>query len=137
MVAFFSVWMLFCCTLLFYGYNDSPTLNVANEPESSVTMVVVLVAPGALLIAIIGLAAILAVFHGRRKTNLRQHPQSAGQACDTDEANEDSNYAKTANGKPDVIKSKRGNIRQEQFCAKYKSRESEAKFFKSLFQHPK
>lgn len=80
----------------------------ANEPESSVTMVVVLAAPGALLIAIIGLAAILAVYHGRRKTNLRhQAPQSAVQMCDADEANEDSNYAKTTNGKPDVIKSKR------------------------------
>ncbi|EFX85088.1 hypothetical protein DAPPUDRAFT_238260 [Daphnia pulex] len=84
-------------------------LNAANEPESSVTMVVVLAAPGALLIAIIGLAAILAVYHRQRRRNLRQQPsQSAAQTCDGDDANDDvSNYTKTANGKPDVIKSKR------------------------------
>ncbi|XP_046649564.1 muscle M-line assembly protein unc-89-like [Daphnia pulicaria] len=82
----------------------------ANEPESSVTMVVVLAAPGALLIAIIGLAAILAVYHRQRRRHLRQQPsQSAAQTCDGDDANDDvSNYTKTANGKPDVIKSKRG-----------------------------
>jgi hypothetical protein len=87
-------------------------LNAANEPESSVTMVVVLAAPGALLIAIIGLAAILAVYHRQRRRNLRQQPsQSAAQTCDGDDANDDvSNYTKTANGKPDVIKSKRGTV---------------------------
>lgn len=111
----------------------SPTLNAANEPESSVTMVVVLAAPGALLIAIIGLAAILAVYHGRRKTNLRhQAPQSAVQMCDADEANEDSNYAKTTNGKPDVIKSKRGMPSDSLWrnpLAKYKDRESRYHLF--------
>nr|CAH0104441.1 unnamed protein product [Daphnia galeata] len=81
----------------------------ANEPESSVTMVVVLAAPGALLIAIIGLAAILAVYHRQRRRNLCQQPsQSAVQTCNDDDANEDpSIYTKTTNGKPDVIKSKR------------------------------
>jgi hypothetical protein len=75
-------------------------------------MVVVLAAPGALLIAIIGLAAILAVYHRQRRRNLRQQPsQSAAQTCDGDDANDDvSNYTKTANGKPDVIKSKRGTV---------------------------
>ena len=87
-------------------------LKAANEPESSVTMVVVLAAPGALLIAIIGLAAILAVYHRQRKRNLRhQSSQSAVQARDGDDANDDANYAQTKNAKqPDLIKSKRGTV---------------------------
>lgn len=76
-------------------------------------MVVVLAAPGALLIAIIGLAAILAVYHRQRKRNLRhqstQNPQSVVQSRDDDDANNDANYSHTKNGKqPDLIKSKRG-----------------------------
>lgn len=102
----------FGCTLPFSALTMNRILNAANEPESSVTMVVVLAAPGALLIAIIGLAAILAVYHRQRRRNLRQQPsQSAAQTCDGDDANDDvSNYTKTANGKPDVIKSKRGTV---------------------------
>ena len=75
-------------------------------------MVVVLAAPGALLIAIIGLAAILAVYHRQRRRNLCQQPsQSAVQTCNDDDAKEDpSIYTKTTNGKPDVIKSKRGIV---------------------------
>jgi hypothetical protein len=76
-------------------------------------MVVVLAAPGALLIAIIGLAAILAFYHRQRTRNLhQQQSQSAVQTCDGDDANgETSNYTKTTtNGKPDVIKSKRGIV---------------------------
>jgi hypothetical protein len=103
---------LYVGTLPFSALTMNRILNAANEPESSVTMVVVLAAPGALLIAIIGLAAILAVYHRQRRRNLRQQPsQSAAQTCDGDDANDDvSNYTKTANGKPDVIKSKRGTV---------------------------
>lgn len=77
-------------------------------------MVVVLAAPGALLIAIIGLAAILAIYHRQRKRNLRhqssQPAQSSVPARDLEDANDGgSNYSQTKNGKqPDLIKSKRG-----------------------------
>lgn len=90
------------------------SLKAANEPESSVTMVVVLAAPGALLIAIIGLAAILAIYHRQRKRNLRQHQssqhtQSVVQTRDIEDVDTTVNYSQTKNNKqPDLIKSKRG-----------------------------
>lgn len=81
-------------------------------------MVVVLAAPGALLIAIIGLAAILAIYHRQRKRNLRhqssQHSQSVVQTRQVDDVEDGVNYAQTKNGKqPDLIKSKRGTNRSK------------------------
>jgi len=89
------------------------------------TMAVVLAAPGALLIAIVGLAAILAFYHRQRKRNSLRHQQSValaavgsvqplpGEIQDDEDFNRRpqlTNSAKNAtNGKqPDIIKSKRG-----------------------------
>lgn len=99
------------------------SLKAANEPESSVTMVVVLAAPGALLIAIIGLATILAIYHRQRKrNNLRQHQpsqhsQSVAQTRDVEDVDTTINYSQSKNNKqPDLIKSKRGIVVLKSSC---------------------
>ena len=81
-------------------------------------MVVVLAAPGALLIAVIGLAAILAIYHRRRKRNLRHQSSQSAQpnvpVRDVEDAHDGgggiTNYTQTKNGskQPDLIKSKQG-----------------------------
>ena len=92
----------------------------ANEPESSMTLAVILAAPGALLIAIIGLAAILAIFHRQRKRRRQASMATTNQTLHIDTADNDSSdeyqhsatlqrTGKNSGGKqPDLIKSKRG-----------------------------